>query len=318
MWGHNSPTVVPCGDFDVEAAANRLKAAMKGFGTSEGEIIEVLSQHSNGQRFEISEYYKQSFGQDLVDDLKSELGGSFEDVCVALLDPPRLYDAKQLRRAIQGAGTDESTIVEILCARTDEQIEEIKTKYNEEYDRDLEEDIKGDLGGNLEKLMVSLLCANRENGWDVDNDQAKEDAQRLFEAGEGQMGTDESVFNQILCTRNYNQLRQTFYFYHEDHDGHILDVIKSECTGTLELAYCTMVKFILDEELFYAERVQDAISGIGTDEQQLIRIIVGRCEIDMGDIKEKYQERFEKSLREAVENDCGGDFRRMLVALIGD
>ena len=32
---------------------------------------------------------------------------------------------------LQGAGTDESTIIEILCARTDEQIEEIKTKYNE-------------------------------------------------------------------------------------------------------------------------------------------------------------------------------------------
>ena len=54
-------------------------------------------------------------------------------------------------------------------------------EISSEYDRDLEEDIKGDLGGNLEKLMVSLLCANRENGWDVDNDQAKEDAQRLYE-----------------------------------------------------------------------------------------------------------------------------------------
>ena len=32
-------------------------------GTSEGEIIEVLAQHSNGQRLEILEYYKQSFGQ---------------------------------------------------------------------------------------------------------------------------------------------------------------------------------------------------------------------------------------------------------------
>ena len=53
-----------------------------------------------------------------------------------------------------------------------------------EYDRDLEEDIKGDLGGNLERLMVSLLTANRENGWDVDNDQAKEDAQRLYEVQE--------------------------------------------------------------------------------------------------------------------------------------
>ena len=41
------------------------------------------------------------------------------------------------------------------------------------------------------------------------------------------------------------------------------------------------VKFILDEELFYAERIQDAISGIGTDEQQLSRIIVGRCEVNL-------------------------------------
>ena len=38
--------------------------------------------------------------QDLEDDLKGELGGSFEDICVAVLDPPRLYDAKQLRRAL--------------------------------------------------------------------------------------------------------------------------------------------------------------------------------------------------------------------------
>ena len=46
-------------------------------------------------------------------------------------------------------------------------------------------------------------------------------------------------------------------------------------------AFHLSVKFILDEELFYAERVQDAISGIGTDEQQLIRSIVGRCEVCM-------------------------------------
>ena len=46
---------------------------------------------------------------------------------------------------------------------------------------ELEDDLKGDLGGNLEKLFVSLLTANRENGFDIDNDQAKEDAQRLFD-----------------------------------------------------------------------------------------------------------------------------------------
>ena len=41
------------------------------------------------------------------------------------------------------------------------------------------------------------------------------------------------------------------------------------------------VKFIIDEEMFYAERLHDSLAGIGTDDEQLIRIIVGRCEVSM-------------------------------------
>ena len=38
--------------------------------------------------------------QDLIDDLKSELGGNFEDLCVAMLAPPRVYDARQIHDAL--------------------------------------------------------------------------------------------------------------------------------------------------------------------------------------------------------------------------
>lgn len=32
--------------------------------------------------------------------LKSELGGNFEDLVVAMLTPPRLFDAREINRAI--------------------------------------------------------------------------------------------------------------------------------------------------------------------------------------------------------------------------
>ena len=42
---------------------------------------------------------------------------------------------------------------------------------------------------------------------------AQEDAQRLYQAGEGRLGTDESCFNMILATRSFPQLKATMEAY---------------------------------------------------------------------------------------------------------
>ena len=39
--------------------------------------------------------------QDLISDLKSELGGNFENVVLALMEPCELFDAKSLRSAMK-------------------------------------------------------------------------------------------------------------------------------------------------------------------------------------------------------------------------
>ena len=69
--------------------------------------------------------------QDLINELKSELSGNLEECILALLEPKVLYDAKSLRRAMKGAGTDERALIEILCTRTNAEIEEIKREYNQ-------------------------------------------------------------------------------------------------------------------------------------------------------------------------------------------
>lgn len=47
---------------------------------------------------------------------------------------------------------------------------------------------------------------------------------------------------------------------------------------------------------FFADRLHHSMAGMGTNDKTLVRIIVSRSEIDLGDIKEAFQNKFGKSL----------------------
>uniref|UniRef100_A0A665WQA6 Annexin n=1 Tax=Echeneis naucrates TaxID=173247 RepID=A0A665WQA6_ECHNA len=298
---------------DVEV----LRKAMKGFGTDEQAIINLLGSRSNKQRVPLLRAYKTSYGKDLIKDLHSELSGDFRKLVMAMLKTPTEFDAYELNSAIKGAGTDEACLIEILSSRSNNEIKEINRIYKQEHKKSLEDAISGDTSGHFRRLLVSLAQGNRDERENVDISLAKQDAQALYAAGENKLGTDESKFNAILCARSKSHLRAVFLEYQHMCGRDIEKSISREMSGDLESGMLAVVKCIKNTPAYFAERLYKSMKGAGTKDRTLIRIMVSRSEVDMLDIRQEYVKNYGKSLYTHISGDTSGDYKKLLLMLCG-
>ncbi|KAI8437170.1 hypothetical protein MSG28_010505 [Choristoneura fumiferana] len=190
MNNNREPTVVGVPNFNAAEDAATLRAAMKGFGTDEQAIIDILTSRSNIQRQAIAQAFTHEYGRDIIEDLKSELGGHFEDVIVALMRPPAEYLCKELHNCMEGMGTDENTLVEILCTRTKKEIAEIVDAYERLYNRPLAEHMCSETSGDFRRLLTLIVTSPA--AWF---------ATRLRAAMQG-LGTDDRTLVRIVVSRS--------------------------------------------------------------------------------------------------------------------
>ena len=56
---------------------------------------------------------------------------------------------------------------------------------------------------------------------------------------------------------------------------------------------------------------------MGTKDEDLIRLLVSRCEIDLPQIKHEFKQLYGKSLYDVVKSELSGDYEKLFLGLIG-
>uniref|UniRef100_A0A8W4F9A3 Annexin n=1 Tax=Sus scrofa TaxID=9823 RepID=A0A8W4F9A3_PIG len=314
-------TVHPAGDFNPDADAKALRKAMKGLGTDEDTIIDIVTRRSNAQRQQIRQTFKSHFGRDLMVDLKSELSGDLARLILGLMMPPAHYDAKQLKKAMEGAGTDEKALIEILATRTNAEIRAINEAYKEDYHKSLEDALSSDTSGHFKRILISLATGNREEGGEdrTRQEDAKVAAEilEIADTSSGDKTSLETRFMTILCTRSYQHLRRVFQEFVKMTNYDVEHTIKKEMSGDVRDVFVAIVQSVKNKPLFFADKLYKSMKGAGTDEKTLTRIMISRSEIDLLNIRREFIEKYDKSLHQAIEGDTSGHFLKALLAICG-
>uniref|UniRef100_A0A8C0C3L4 Annexin A2 n=1 Tax=Balaenoptera musculus TaxID=9771 RepID=A0A8C0C3L4_BALMU len=293
-----------------------IEKAIKTKGVDKVTIVNILTNRSNEQRQDIAFAYQRRTKKEPASALKSAFSGHLETAIWGLLKTPAQYEASELKASMKGLGTDEDSLIEIICSRTNQELQEINRVYKEIYKTDLEKDIISDTSDDF--LKSSLWKGRRaEDGSVIDYELIDQDARHLYDAGVKRRGTDVSKWVSIMTEPSVCCLQKVLERYKIYSPYDMLESIKEEVKGDLENAFLNRVQCIQNKPLYFADRLYDSMKGKGTGDKVLIRIMISHSEVNMLKIRSEFKKKYGKSLYYYIQQDTKGDSQKALLYLCG-
>ncbi|KAI6176548.1 Annexin [Aphelenchoides bicaudatus] len=223
------------------------------------------------------------------------------------------HDADALRNAMKGLGCNNNRVVEILCARSNSQRQDIARTFKTMYGKDLVSELKSELRGDFEDLIVALMT-----------NPVQYDAEQLYKAM-ARLGTRENVLIEVMTSRTNAQifqLKQAYgHLYGRDLEkdlvsetsGYFARLLVSMCAGGRdESGHTDPLKANQDARQLYRAGEQ----RLGTDEAQFSAIIAVQNFNQLRLVFDEYQKVTGHSIEQAINAEFSGDIRDGLLAII--
>lgn len=220
--------------------AHLLYESMKGLGTKESVLNDVLLGRSNADINAIKAEYQHLFKRSLESDLRGDLSAATEQMFVMVVSARRNEDSapvipqqidadvNELQRATGNLlNKDPIQVCQILTSKSDAQIRAICQAYRQKYNKSLESVIKGRFSGHMEDALMLILARA--------NNKALSDAEQL-EAAMAGMGTkDELLVNRVIRSHwNRQYMAQVRQEYQKKYRKDLISRIKGETRGDYE------------------------------------------------------------------------------------
>jgi len=224
--------------------AHELKEAMKGLGTKEHVLSEILISRSNKEINEIKKVFKEVYHEDLEEDIRNDTSGDFMTTLLALCKADRSEqyyiddslankDAKALYAAGEKRkGTDVAVFIDIFTSRSGPQLCKVLKLYSQYSEEGLADAVMNELKGDTEDCFMALVkCA-----WNP----AAYFAEKLHLAMKG-FGNDSDTITRIIVSRSEVDLKKILKEYKRLYQRTLQEDILAETKGDFEkilLALC--------------------------------------------------------------------------------
>lgn len=146
-------------------------------------------------------------------------------------------------------------------------------------------------------------------------DKAKEDAEVIYKAGQGRWGTNEAAMAKIVVMSPPKYLKLVNSVYADSYGYTLFKAFEEEMGGVAGEAALFTLGMKLKPYETIAKLVKKACAGFGTDELLLTCCII-RYQDLLGHVAVAHEQLFEKSIHKRVRDETGGNYEKLLLALL--
>ena len=217
--------------------------AMKGFGTNEDTLIEIIASRSNERINQIKLRYQQLFQKELVKEIENEVSGFFKKVLLELLKGERnvnpnpndkeCYESAQLLYSSKGKkDTLQEAYANIFTKKSREELALIAKHYYEWYKKTLLEEVEklfsGDPRRVLKAIIFSLLSPSEYFAYRINKALKK-------------LSTNDTIIIRVLVSRDEIDIKRIKRYYEQQYTVKLYDAVKNEISGDYQTILLALI-----------------------------------------------------------------------------